>query len=46
MGGACTTNEGDEKCIQNFGWIAQKERNHFKDMGVGGRIILKWGLRK
>jgi hypothetical protein len=25
MGGACNVLEGTDKCIQNFGWEAQKE---------------------
>jgi hypothetical protein len=37
MGGACSAHGGDEKCIQNFGW---------KDLGVDGRIILTWIVRK
>jgi hypothetical protein len=25
MGGSCIAHEGDEKCVQNFGWNAWKE---------------------
>jgi hypothetical protein len=33
---------GDEKCLQNFG---QKPEN-LENIGVDGRIILKWILEK
>jgi hypothetical protein len=26
------------------GWESQKERNHYEDLHVGGRIILRWIL--
>jgi hypothetical protein len=35
IGGTCRMHAGDEKCIpENL-----KGRAHFKDLGVGGRII-------
>jgi hypothetical protein len=46
MGRTCGTKEGEEECIQNFGWESQKERDHYEDLNVGGRIILKWILRE
>jgi hypothetical protein len=35
------TEEGEEgqRCLQGFGWEARKE-----DLGVGGRITLRWTL--
>jgi hypothetical protein len=27
-------------------WESQKERDHWEDVNVGGRIILKWILEK
>jgi hypothetical protein len=27
-----------------FWWVSQKERDHYEDLDVGGRIILKWIL--
>jgi hypothetical protein len=27
-----------------FWWESQKERDNYKDLDVGGRIILKWIL--
>jgi hypothetical protein len=40
MGGACNTPEGGEQCTQS----CQELREHFGDLGVDGRIILKWIL--
>jgi hypothetical protein len=27
-------------------WESQKERDHYKDIDVGGRIILKWIIQR
>jgi hypothetical protein len=29
-----------------FGWESQEERDHYEDLEVGGRIILRWILEK
>jgi hypothetical protein len=29
-----------------FWWENQKERYHYEDLDIGGRIILKWTLEK
>jgi hypothetical protein len=45
MGGACSAN-GEKKDAY---WILvgnRKERDHWKDLDVGGRIILRWILEK
>jgi hypothetical protein len=34
MGRACSTHSTEEKC--------QKERNHWEDLGVGGKLITQW----
>jgi hypothetical protein len=39
VGGTCGTHGGGERCLQGFGWEARKE-----DLGVGGRITLRWTL--
>ena len=46
MGWACGTYWGEESCIQGFGGGNLKERDHFGDPGVDGRIILRWIFRK
>jgi hypothetical protein len=33
MGGSCSIHGGDEKCMQ--------ERDHFEDLDIDGRIMLK-----
>ena len=37
---------GDREMCARFLWRNLKERGHFEDLGVDGRIILKWILRK
>jgi hypothetical protein len=34
MGRACSTHSREEKC--------QKERNHWEDLDVGGKLITEW----
>jgi len=35
-----------ERCIQGFGGENVRERNQLGDLGVYGRIIVEWTLRK
>jgi hypothetical protein len=44
MGGACSTNGGEEECIQDI--ESQKERDHWEDQDVGGWTILKCILER
>ena len=46
MSGACSTYGGEKKSIQSFGRGILRERDHFEDSGIDGRIILRWILRK
>jgi hypothetical protein len=46
MGEFCGLCWGEEKCILDFGREKLKERNHLADLGVDGRIILKWFVGK
>jgi hypothetical protein len=39
--GACSTHGKDEKFVHNSG-LTPKGRDHLEDVGVDGRIILKW----
>jgi hypothetical protein len=32
--------------VQGYGWGDLRERDHWGDPGVGGRIILRWTFRK
>jgi hypothetical protein len=45
MGGACGTHAAHEKCIK-FLFERLKGRDHSKELGVNGRIILKINLRE
>jgi hypothetical protein len=45
MGGSCGTCErGEESCIKGCGEGNLSEREQLEDLGVGGRIILKYVL--
>jgi hypothetical protein len=45
MGRACSIHWGRGMHI-GFLWESQKERDHYGDVDVGGRVILKWILEK
>jgi hypothetical protein len=41
MGRACSISGGEERMLTRFYWRNLRERDHLKDPGVDGRIILK-----
>ena len=41
MGGARRIYGGEERCLQGFGWGNLREKDHWGDPGVDGRIILR-----
>ena len=43
-GGACGTFGGRERCAQVFGG-EKRERDHWGDQDLDGRIILRWIFR-
>jgi hypothetical protein len=45
IGGACSANGGRDACI-GFWCGNLRERDHWGDPGVDGRIILEWIFRK
>ena len=44
MGGACSAY--GREVYTGFWWVNLRERDHFEDPGVDGRIILRWIFRK
>jgi hypothetical protein len=45
LDGACGMYRIQERCRHGFGGET-RERNHLEHVGIDGRIILKWVLRK
>jgi len=45
MGGACSA-YGERRGVYRVWWGNMKERNHWENPGVDGRIILRWIFRK
>jgi hypothetical protein len=37
---------GRDRCVQDFGWGNLRERDHWGDPSIDGRIISRWIFRK
>jgi hypothetical protein len=35
-----------ERCVTGFSWGYLRERDHFEDPGIDGRLILRWIVKK
>jgi hypothetical protein len=46
MDRTCNTCGGEERCIQGFGGEELRKRDYLEDLGVEGRVILKWIFEK
>jgi hypothetical protein len=46
MGGTCSSDGGRGEACTGFWWGNLRERDHWKDLGVDGRIILRLIFRK
>jgi hypothetical protein len=44
MGGVCSMNRRDGKCVQNL--VGKHESDHSEGLEVDEKIILKWILKK
>jgi len=46
MGGAYSKYGWRAEVYTGFWWGKLRERDHFEDLGVDGRVILRWIFRK
>jgi hypothetical protein len=46
MGGVCNVYGGGERRVQGFVGGNLRRRDHWRDPGVDGRIILRWIFKK
>jgi hypothetical protein len=46
MGGVCGTYGVEERSIEGIYWGDLTARDHLEDVGIEGRIILKWICNK
>jgi len=46
MGGACNAYGGRGEGYTGFCWGNLRERDHWGEPGIDGRVILRWNFRK
>jgi hypothetical protein len=46
VGGTCGMHGGGKRCLQGGGVGRPEGKNHWEDLGVGGRITLSWTLER
>jgi len=46
MGRACGMYGGQERCTQDLGGEFGRKRDHLKNQGVDGKIVLTWTFKK
>jgi hypothetical protein len=46
VGWTCDTYGRQERCTKGFCWGDLRESDYFEDIGIDGRIILKWIFNK
>jgi len=46
MGEACGAYGGGERCAQGSSWGNLRERDHWEDPDVDGRMVLRWVFGK
>jgi hypothetical protein len=46
MGGACSTNGGEEECLYDIVGKSRRKRDHWEDQDVGGWTISNWILER
>ena len=45
MDGICSTYQAEESYVQDFRWGNPRKRGYLKDIGVDGKVILKYILK-
>jgi hypothetical protein len=46
MGGTCSADGGTGEACTGFWWGNLRERDHWGETGVDGRIIIRWIFKK